>query len=341
MAAGDFSCAALQKVNVAIDRIWLDNQTKQDYVAYSDTIKAVLQEQTASFPDLKDPLKDKTVKVYWVADCDSDIIDCDDECSVGGETPEASCKEYALDICRKVGFTVPEKEFRTSNLSREEVVARAMLRRLKTLDEDLSKKAVAKLNIFAGKNQWTGGIGQVEGASGDTYLKPAYWTADLFGYLSQAGQMNKFQNPFLLNGTNLYQQQWMAQFNNANANEKDQALKMGSIRSYWDLFNIDSENNPDKISYMIDRGAVAFVSKVYNPASPVEYSGAGLTKYSIPSRSIPGVFYDVVYTNRCENDEIYHDWSISYNAGIFQNPLGCNADVTGILRFLCGEAAGS
>jgi len=336
-SAGNFTCADLQVILVNSDKAWADNSTKKDYISYSETIKAVMAEQTASFPELEKMEKDEKVKIYWAADCSTTLADCDDDCNVGGAVPEAQCKEYELDICKKASFSVPEKYFRKSNLTREEVVALAMMKRMKELDEFLSQQAVAQIDSYAGVNQFAG-IGQIAGPI--TYIAPAYWTADIMGYFAQVGLMNKFSNPYMIHGTNLWQSQWQANFNNLNQDQKDSLAKFGSMRAYWDPFNVDLVNTPDKVSYMIDKGAVAFVTKAYYPTNaPVEYLGAGQIRYSVESKNLSGVFYDVVYTNRCLQNEIYHDFTLYVTAGIFQNPLGCNADCTGVLKFVCGTPA--
>jgi hypothetical protein len=65
-------------------------------------------------------------------------------------------------------------------------------------------------------------------------------------------------------------------------------------------------------------------------------------RWSIESKTLPGVFYDVIYNNECvANNEIKHNWSLYVKAGIFLNPLGCNDDVTGVIKFVCGVNAGS
>lgn len=336
MAAGDFTCADLVTILIDSDKAWLDNATKKDYISYSETLKAIQAEQTATFPELEKADKDEKVKIYWAADCSSNLADCTDDCVVGGPIPEAQCKEYELDLCKTTGFTVPEKLFRKSNLTREQVVAVSMMKAMKKLDEYLSQTAVAKIDSFAGVNAFAG-IGTVVGL--ETYIAPAFWTADLMGYFSQVGVMNKFTNPFLINGTNLWQANWQAQYNNLNQDQKDAMAKFGSIRSYWDPFNVDLVNSPDKVTYLIDKGAVAFVSKAYYPLNaPVEYMGAGQIRYSVESKNLAGVFYDVVYTNRCVGNEIFHDFSLYIHAGIFQNPLGCTATNTGVLKFVCGIA---
>ena len=134
MAAGDFSCAALQDVLVEVDRAWADNQINKDYMSFAGVLTAVKAEQTARLVELEDPEKDNTIKVYWPADCDDNLDDCDDDCVVGGPELEAKCKEYTLDICQTTGFNVKEKMFRSSNLTREQVVARGMLKKMKLLD---------------------------------------------------------------------------------------------------------------------------------------------------------------------------------------------------------------
>lgn len=333
--SGNFTCAELVKIMVGIDKAWRDNQTNSDFISYAETINVVKSRQTASFPQLENAEKDETVKIFWATDCNSSLADCDDDCVVGGPELEARCKEYTLDICKTAGFSVKEKTFRTSNLSRDEVVAKGMLKRMKELDEYLAQQMVAKLNAFAGVNQFEG-IGSVAG-DGTTYISASFWTADLSGYFQQVAIMNKLSGAYMLHGTNLWQTNWQAQMNALNANGKDAVAKLGTIQQFWDPFNIDSVNSPNKVSYMITNGAVAFVNKAYYPTTPVEYLGAGQIRYSVASKSIPGVVYDVVYTNSCTNNEITHKWSLYLTAGIFSNPYGCNEDVTGVLKFICGE----
>lgn len=342
MPSGDFSCADLLKVQVAVDRIWADNQMAQDYIPQVGVLTAIRTEQTVTLVEIEDPMKDKTLKIYWAADCDdADPEDCDDDCIVGGDEAEAQCKEYALDICKRKGFTVPDKRFRTSQLSKEEVVAKLLAKKMKILEEYLARTTVAKLNSFAGVNQYNEGEGVVTG-SGDTYIAASYWNEDLYGYFAQVIIMNKFNNAFMIHGRNLHRMSWLAQYNNLNDNQKDQLAKLNSIRSYWDMFNVDGVNSPDKISYMITKGAVAFANKAYYPTTPVTYVGAGLTQYSIESKALPGVMFDVVYTTTCVNNQLKHHWTIYVHAGIFLNPFGCNEDITGVLRFICGPVpAGS
>ena len=40
----------------------------------------------------------------------------------------------------------------------------------------------------------------------------------------------------------------------------------------------------------------------------------------------------------CANDDVKHVWKIKTRGDIFLNPLGCDNDRTGVLKFVCGNA---
>lgn len=336
--AGTFTCSQLLAIQAEVDRIWMDNQQKADYESKVDVLNAIRSEQTARLEVLENPEKDRELKVYWPADCSTSLADCSNDCEIGGPEPESQCETYSLDICKTAGFSVKEKTFRTNELSREQVVAKALAKRMKELDEYLAQTAVAKLNAFAGSNQFLGGLGDPD-SDDITYIDPAHWTPDIYGYFSQVQVMNKFPSVFMVHGSNLYQHYWQAQMNAANANNKDQILKLNALRSYWDMFNVDGVNVTEKASYMVAKGAVAFASKAYYGQVPTQYYDKAV--YSIESKSLPGVRYDVHYNNACATNEITHNFSLYVKAGIFKNPLGCSEDVTGIIKFVCGTNAGS
>lgn len=340
--AGTFTCTALQKVIAKADKLWMDNQQKMDYVPQVEVVTALRKEQTAKLEEIRNPQKDVTLKIWWVKDCNTGVeTDDEDDCEISGPEAETECKEYALDIKRMVKFSNRENRHRTNEVSREEELAVQMLARMKELDEDVAQTCVAKLNTFIGENQFTSGIGQVDGVT--TWISPSYWTGDMYGYFEQVRIMNKLSNPFIIHGSNLFQQKWNYEYIQANANGKDMLPKLQSMRSYWDMFNIDSVNSPDKVSYMITKGAVALANKAYYPLnSPVEFMTANPSKrWSIESKAIPGFFYDMIYTMTCDGEDIIHNYKIKCKFGVYLNPFGCNDEVTGVLKFVCGDGPDS
>lgn len=333
MSAGSFTCAELAEVQLKADLVWADNAARKDYIASVDTIAAIRAEQTATLAPLEDPQKDNEIRIAWIKDCDETLASCTNECTVGGPELEAACDTHTLDYCQKIGFTVREKAFRTSMFSKEEVIARAMLKKMKALDEALNARAITIVNSNVGVNAYTGGKGTVAGFT--TTIPAAYWNASLFSYFVLAMKKNKFADAFLLSGDNLYEAWWNAEMAKANPALSGDLQKFDTFRKYFDLIHLDSELDPDKKTFLIDRGALAFVSKAYWPTTPIVFNGSGLTKYSIPSKNLPGVMYDVTYTDRCANDEMFYDFSIQFKADIFVNPKGCNLNNTGILEFKC------
>lgn len=337
MSAGSLTCSELAEIHLKAEAVWADNAAKKDFIADVGAIEAVRAEQTAKIKEAEDGEKDYDIKVTWLKDCDETIEDATDECTVGGAEPESACKTYTLDIHKKVGFNVQEKVFRTNDYEFQQAVAVSMMRKMKLLDEYIAEQAVEVINNNAGANVFTSGSkGTVSGFN--TYVSPQYWSADLISYLHLTAKKNKFLNPFMLSGVNLWEPYQQAKFNAGNASGSGDIAKFNSLRMYWDIFNVDSVLDPDKKTFMIDKGALAFHSKAYYSTTPRVYTGSGLTKYSVPSKNLPGVFYDVTYTDTCSADIITHKWSIQTKAGIFHNPVGCNINNTGILSFVCGNA---
>lgn len=336
------TCAQLQKVVTKIDKIWADHQAKQDYTPNVGVLEAIRKEQTARFKELENPDKDKTIRIWWLSDCSETVSDCEDDpdnCDWTGDEVSQKCEDYALDICINTKFSIEDMVFRTNEATADEALAIALARRLKILDEELTKRVTAKLATFVGTNQYTGGIGTVSGVN--TYIKASSWGPDMYGYFGMVQILNKFANPFMIHGSNLFQANWQANYNALNQNQKDGAAKLNTMRSYWDLFNVDTINAPDSVSYMIDKGAVAFVSKNrYQVNTPKVYQFG--QRFAIESKALPGVIYDVYYKERCATvngeEKIYHDYKLIARAGVFLNPFGCNEDVTGVLKFVCGTA---
>lgn len=338
MAAGDFTCADLVKVTVKMEEMWADSAVQKQYIANAEAAKAVMSEQTAIFVALEDPEKDNVVRVEWVDDCNNTVSDCGDECTIVGAESEATCKDYEITICKEIDYVINDRKFRTSNLSMEEVLARGWMNKLKALDEEVAKTVIAKIDSFAGVNAYDGGIGNVVG--NETYISAAYWTPAIMAYFSQVAILNKSNDVYLLDGDNLFQQMWMAQFNSLNANQASEMPMISAIRTHFDLFNMNAVLAPDKKTFMIDKSAVALVHKAFYSTTPEQIlNGADIIRFSVPSNNLPGVMYDVIYKTECSGSAILHKYKFIARFDVLLNPTSaCNPDNTGVLSFTCGEA---
>lgn len=333
IAAGDFSASELAQAIITADKMWADDMVNADYKANTGVYDAIKAEQNAKLELVQDGEKDRDVKITWINACGSEVEDADDDCKIGGDEAHSDSKTYALGQNKKYGFTVDEKVWRTNNHNMAEAVAVNLLRADKILSEYICRGMVAKIEAFKGVNQVNNGIGSVNGATGNTDIAASDWNENLFAYLYRIAIQNEFSNPFLLSGTNLFEDRFLALQNAANGEGKGTSKLFQSIRSYFDLFNIDPVSSPELKTYLINRGSMAFASKVYYGKQPVTYVGAGQQRYSIASRNLAGLEFDVVYTNRCTNNTMKHDWTIYAKYDVFKNPTGCNGERTGVIAF--------
>ena len=329
---GNFTASQLAQTIVKADRMFSDDMRKADYTANVDVYKAVKAEQTADVRILKSSEKDRDVKVFWINNCTNQATDCDaDDCDLGGEEAGTDSKTYGIGECIKYDFTVNEYMFRSQEITMEEVVAKQMLLADKALAEKCAQFIAARIESYKGTNTVTNGLGVNNATSGDVDIPAAAWNERVFAYLYRAAIQNQFSNPFLLSGTNMFEDKFITEKSKGNAEGKGAAALYASMRQYYDLFNMDLVTNPDLKTYMINRGSIAFASKNYYPARPINYKEQD--RYSIASKNLAGVRYDVIYTNKCSGNEYKHHWRLKLHFDTFLNPTGCDAGRTGIIAF--------
>ena len=334
IVAGDFSASQLAQTLIKADQMFADDMMKADFEGNVDTWKAIKAEQNANVSVLEDPEKDRDVKVHWINSCGVTAVDCDgDDCDLAGTELGSDSKVYSLGLCKQYKFTVDEMTFRTNNYSMEDAVAKGMLKADKALSEAITASAIARIESFKGVNEVTDGVGTVNGGTTETDIAAADWNERLFAYLYRVGIQNEMSNPFLLSGTNLFEDRLVTLLAEANANGKGAAQLFKLMRTYFDLFNIDVANSPALKTYLINRGAIAFASKAYYGATPTEYIGAGQKRWSMASNNLEGVRFDVHYTNRCSTTTMKHDFKVQVKYDYFLNPTGCTATRTGVLAF--------
>lgn len=341
MSANLNTCATLANVQLEMDAVWADSAKQKDYIANVEAARAIRENQTVKIVELENPTKDKTVSVYWPEFCGVVTQDCTTDCTVGGTKPGTKCQDYALSMCREVNFSVDEKTFRGLASTFEGAIAVSFLANMQALDEWVAQQFLTKLHTGKGVNAYTAGKGTVSGFQ--TTIGAAYWNASLMGYMALVAKKNKFNMPFMVNGTNLYEAYWNAQANAGNADGKGAKTMFDSLPMYFDIFNMSSVLGSDNYSFLVNKNALAFHNKAYFNWSPADqqankYGGVGSSAgfvYKIESKNLPGVFYDVVHKIQCANNEYTFDFKVKFTGDIFRNPVGCNENNTNILEFVC------
>lgn len=337
-AAGTFDASQLLKFQVMADDLWMDNQTRTDYIAECDVVKALMAEQTATLAPLQDPEKTRTVKLIWINACGVTTAAVDDDCSISGTELSSDSKEYTIDLFRTSSFSVKEIKSRTDEFTIGQQIAKGFLAADKALCEWLATQAVAKLETFRGTNTYTTPIGSTSWtfASSDTTVPADQWDTTLMPKLSLTARKNKMLNPYLLAGEALWYINEEAANNQGNDDGKGDNVRNQKYfgRRYFDPIAIDSANSPDYKAYMISRGATAVVSKSHYPTVPRVYHNPWQQRYQMQSRNLPGIVFEVTYSQSCTASETTHVWQLKLNAGIYLNPTGCTESRTGVLSFV-------
>lgn len=334
LTAGDFTPSQLLTAMQTADQMWGDEMMKADFEANVDIVNALRKEQNANVTLLEQPEKDRDITVHWVNMCGESAEDADnDDCDLSGAELGSDSKNYALSVEKQFKFTVDEMTFRANHYNLEQVIAKGLLKADKAICEAIAATAIARVESFKGVNSVTDGIGTVNGATTETDIAAADWNERAFAYFYRIAIQNQLANPFLLSGTNLFEDRLVTLLAESNANGKGDANLFKLMRTYFDLFNIDTANTPNLKTYMINRGSIAFASKVYYGRTPTQYIGAGQQRWSFASRNLSGFDMDVYYTNRCTANTIKHDFKVKAKYDWFLNPTGCEGTRTGVLAF--------
>lgn len=342
--AGVFSETQLYNLQLKADAEWADRIQTEDYEANVSFLTGLINKiQTAKLVTRFRNKKDIVAEVSWINACDIADQACTN-CDIDGTELSTNIETYQLDICREASFQASEADFLDNTYDIEEVLAKGFIEANNELDEYLTQQAVAAINTAAGRNE-LGTVGEkvVNAVTGDTSIPPAYWNASLMGYLRRVATMSRFRSPQLFSGHNLFEAVWNAEKDQYNADGKGNWAKFGDMNINFDLFNVDQVNTPDLITYMINKGAFAIANKAYYDGKTADSPAVMFNekRWSIPSRNLPGIIYDVHYRSECEagNDMYNHQFKLKVHAGMFINPVGCTEDRTGILRFICETAS--
>lgn len=321
--------------------MWADSQRKADYQANAVAANALIENTTARLEILSDVSDKKTrkAKIYWNDVCPSAPgTSAPNFCTITGTAPNSAAKEFEITKYATSSFELDEALYVNNTLKIEEVFADTMLKHLKSLDEKIAQVSVSSLDAFVQANANQTGIGCSD-ATGDwveTYIKPQYWSPSVMAYFAKTAILNKFSNPFLLDGANLFDHYTLAQVNSANADGKGAANMFSLMKMYSDLFNVEAVSAGS--TYMVNRGTVAFASKAWftgvSQTAPIIDSD-GRKKFSIKSNNIKGLEYDVYITSDCSGRFEKHNVLIVAEYDILNGAAGCN-DETGVLKFTCG-----
>ena len=329
-----FTCGYLTAVQAKADEIFADGMYNNDAVVDAVSAKAVLEQQKGMIrmPSITGT-KNKELRVEWLTKCSPTTEDCTDDCDIDGEDATPECSDYELECLQETSFKVSERVYRDRTIEKVDAVAFNMLRHMAAMDEYVAQYIITGILTCAGTNLFTGGIGTVAGTT--TTIPAAQWNDGIWGYFDQVARLNKFRNPYLLTGNNLYQLLFNRPFEAGTAGDFGGYKKMQTLKVYQDPENVETVAAGQ--TFLIHKGAVAFINKAWNPlnaANAVE-PAPGYFLWSEPSRNLPGVTYDIIMQQSCLSNDFLEAFKIQLHGLFVCNPYPCDDDNTGVLVFEC------
>jgi hypothetical protein len=350
ITGGEFGETRLLQQRHLADELGLDGRIKQQWIPKINMLNYINSLQTPGLNMAFNtrPKKDYDVEIMWMNTCEPFNL-ADENCVRGGDEPSTNAHTYKLEKRIVKGFTIRDEEFRDNEYDADVAIAKTLIQIDKLICEEFAQYATARLNLFSGVNQVTDGKGVINPIDDTiTDIDPSNWSAETMAYFSRVMQINRFDNAALISGSNLYETLFVANAQRGSDTGKGDYILWNGIPIWFDLFNVDSPNGNDLFTYLVSQGALATVSKAWNPAMAKYMDHYA---YTMRSRFFPSFEYDVYYDNKCYNPEgetrykdmVVHNWKIVLTADIFKNPYGCDAieddgvqlggENTGILRF--------
>lgn len=361
MALGDFSPSAMPKLLLALDDVMSDSrvQQRQKLMPPLDTIELVKRIETANWNAVRP--KDRWCEefdVAWLEESDNKATILTNQtmlhrppCDINGEELQSAKKSYRLGKASK--FTVKIKDEDCGNMyDAESKVQLALLQGQKKVLSGIAEAIPAYLDGFAGTNRlnaagfdnqsWN--IGSADGSATQIDASNLSLEKSVY-YLQRMFQINRLQNPGIIDSTLFDFNAWMAIIQSGTgAGDVGMANAWRRIADrYENAFENMFEAGYMGTAFVIDQGNLALPMVSYFPrlGEDNEYV-ADKYIYSIPAAgfTLDGqpVYIDVTYTKeesqigstgRCE---LIHNFDMELKFDLWQAPKYQSDTVTGVIK---------
>lgn len=361
MALTNFNNIKAAEVQVKLDSIWKDPQYAKSYTPRANALKAVLEHQTAQLTELETPDKLDVVKLKWVDFCGDTSADgnyADDCATPTADEGAGKTQTVALDLFLTDKFAVSAEELEESPFSYDELVALGTAAKLKNILERFNSKIVAAVDANKGDNPFTSGPYTVDNTGNVTDIPSSDFGGEkLIPYFAQVSELNRSQETFILDGGNLFQDFYVAGKKAANADGKLANALYEDLPYRHDLFGFAANSVSDS-TYLIDKGSLAIANRAKfgslgslsgaNNGGWISMESGNIMRYSIPVNipTLPQMTFvrqgrlfkqslmvDVQYSVKCISTKLVPTWFFKLRAGVFANPVRCDANNTGIIKF--------
>ena len=323
----DLTKTELLRLNVKAENVWTENALKNSLAVQTESVKAVIANQTARFVELDDWSKDNKIGIAFIDPCGKQVRDCTTVCKLDEAETGTDLIPYEPNLCKELGFSINEEKLRKNMFNLEDIYASEVSATLNAMDEYLSTYVLAGLKANVGVNvspdpyTWNN-------TAKTTSVPAASYNLDLIPDMINDSLLNKMGNVYFIDNGSLWKDFFKAQINAGNADGSGNKAMTDIVNMYFDQFNFGRAGLSES-TFMISNSAVAL--KMTNKFAPqmVEIGGTvGQTRYRLPSPNLEGIEYDVTYQVNCNaQGEIVHHWNFKMRGFFALNPKGCPVTV--------------
>ena len=345
MAAGDFTAAGLQKLQLELKKLFANGPVRNDLNTPIDTAKVVLGSHGLIYNEKLSSLDDCLgVKAFFLRTTDADngsydgtVADATLACQLPeGDKLEAEAKEYGPNV-----FSYRTKEVKDNLCANEyqlaELAALQLAKAMAEIRGVINTRAIQLLNA---------------NAQSSTNITADLWTPDLIARFYQEASIAQMPTFQIHNGSNFFQSFFNAQYNALNDNQRDQLAKFGFPTDMtFDIRALDAVVGSSATFVFSGDNLGFFCKATGNYNLTMVDTARNLKEFLVDdpilmyrkttengSVMVP-VTYKVEYEKVCDSrnansERVYiHRWTVKLVGGLVTGPLGPNNE-TNILKYV-------
>jgi hypothetical protein len=348
MANGTFTSSAILRAQLKGEQMFAAGDPQVRHLMMNDfgVAKALLESQLANVEPLQRSAngKDQNVTIHWMEHVPQALADpCAADCEFTGDESGTYSENKDLTDCVEYTFSIDESKFHNSYFDPIDSLAKQFLVADHVLANDLNAKALAFLDANIGISEYDLPSQTSNLAAGIT-IPAASFNSALFAQLQTAVKLNRFNAPFMVGGISMSEQVFLQQTDTTEG-AAGRLQRWGTMPLFFDTDADGLGGDSDNASFIVNAGSYAVAIRNTAPETPMEMGFEGRRKYSIPSRFIDGVRWDVFERKVCSNagEDVTTHFLVKARVGFFLAPQYTQKDGgvgeptnTGILKLLQG-----
>jgi len=349
MAAGDFSASVANRVNIALNQMFVDPITQKEFNLPFDTTRALLGAQKARSTEVLEGSKCVGVKAYFIKAANALNVSVSSDCTVpAGTELESSSKNFTSGVLAATSVQIDD-DLCDNELTFVELSAAGIRKSLNDLRQYLNNTVIIPALTAGAQANLDSGIHSDWDATTNSPridVPESFFGWEYLGEFKAVAENNNFGSDFLfLSGRNFYQDFFNKNYNVTDTRVDGAAAPFNDHNMFFDIRHLDATLSR-KSTFAIDTGSYIFWNTVINTPTPMQiqerrwvYTIQDPTLVYMRNGVATPVQYEVEYEKACISREsalnyleYKHTYHIKLLGGFQLAPTGVNSE-TGILEF--------